>query len=98
MHDLGHLPIKIKALPEGSLVPCKVPVLTVVNTHPDFFWVTNFLETIMSAELWPAITSATIAYQYRKLLTKYAVKTGSPLDFVLWQGHDFSFWVQCVSK
>lgn len=91
LHDLGYLPLCIRALPEGSLVPVKVPVLTIVNTHPDFFWLTNYVETLLSAELWKKTTSATTAYKYREILQNYAVNTGSPLDFVLWQGHDFSF-------
>ena len=49
LHDLGYLPIEIKALPEGSLVPMRVPCLTVVNTRKEFYWLTNFLETILSA-------------------------------------------------
>ena len=91
LHDLGYLPIKIKALPEGSRVPIGVPVLTIVNTHPDFFWLTNYMETIMSCYLWKPITSATTAFEYKKLLTNYALKTGTPLDFVQFQAHDFSF-------
>lgn len=91
LHDLGYLPLKIKALPEGSLVDVKVPVLTVTNTIDEFFWLPNYIESVMSAELWKASTTATTAYQYRKLLDKYADKTASPKDFVLWQGHDFSF-------
>ncbi len=91
LHDLGYLPIKIKALPEGSLVPIGVPLLTIVNTHPDFFWLTNYFETVLSAYLWKPITSATIAYEYKKLLIRYANKTGAPLDFVKFQAHDFSF-------
>lgn len=91
LHDLGYLPIEIKALPEGSLVPMKVPCITVVNTLPEFYWLTNFLETILSAITWQPCTSATIAYQYRKLLNRYAEETGMPADFVQWQGHDFSF-------
>lgn len=90
LHDLGYLPIEIKALPEGSLVGMKVPVLTVKNTLPEFFWVTNYLETLLSNELWKVITSATTAYEYRKVLLKWAEKTGSPIDFVDWQAHDFS--------
>jgi nicotinamide phosphoribosyltransferase len=90
LHDLGYLPIKIKALPEGSLVPTKVPVLTIENTHPDFYWLPNYLETALSAELWKPMTTATTAYQYRKLLEDFAETTGAPKDFVLWQGHDFS--------
>jgi nicotinamide phosphoribosyltransferase len=90
LHDLGFLPIKIKALPEGSRVGVKVPLLTIVNTDPDFFWLTNYLETVMSAELWKQCTTATIANEYRKMFEEYAVKTGSPLEFVPFQGHDFS--------
>lgn len=90
LHDLGYLPLEIKALPEGSSVSMKVPVLTVKNTHPDFFWLTNFIETMASAELWKATTSATTAVQYKRLLTDYAKVTGAPVAFVPWQGHDFS--------
>jgi nicotinamide phosphoribosyltransferase len=85
------LPIEIKALPEGSLVDIKVPVLTIKNTLPEFFWLTNYLETAISTELWKPITTATTAFEYRKILTQYAKETGAPLDFVLWQGHDFSY-------
>lgn len=91
LHDLGYLPIRIKAINEGFRVPIGVPVLTIVNTHPDFFWLTNYLETIISASLWKPITSATIAYEFRKLLDKYAKMTGSDESFVEYQAHDFSF-------
>lgn len=90
LHQLGYLPILIKALPEGSRVPMRVPLFTIVNTLPEFYWVVNYLETQLSAELWKSVTSATTAYEYRRLLTSYAEKTGSPADFVAWQGHDFS--------
>lgn len=91
LHDLGYLPIRIKALEEGSHVPIKVPVLTVVNTVPEFFWLTNYIETVMSCELWKPCTTATIAYQYRKLLDTYANITGANKEFCALQGHDFSF-------
>ena len=90
LHDLGYLPLKIKALPEGSRVNIKVPVLTIINTDPNFFWLTNYIETVLSAELWKSCTTASIAYEYKRLLTQYAEKTGAPLDFVAVQGHDFS--------
>jgi nicotinamide phosphoribosyltransferase len=89
--NLGYLPIEIKALPEGSLVDIKCPLFTIRNTHPDFYWITNYLETQISAEIWKIITSATTAWQYRKLLHQYARMTGAPLDFIPWQGHDFSY-------
>jgi nicotinic acid phosphoribosyltransferase len=90
LHDLGYLPVRIKALPEGSRVDIRVPLYTIINTDPKFFWVTNYLETQLSAELWKMITSATLAYEYRKLLDKFASDTGSDRSFVDWQGHDFS--------
>lgn len=91
LHDLGYLPVEIKALPEGTAVNLKVPMVTIQNTLPEFFWITNFLETLMSAILWMPCTSATIALEYRKILTRYAEKTGSDLEFINWQAHDFSF-------
>lgn len=90
LHDLGYLPIKIKALKEGTKAPIRIPVLTIENTHPDFFWLTNYLETLISAEIWQPMTSATIAYQYRKLLNEYAIKTTGNTNGVEFQGHDFS--------
>ncbi len=90
LHDLGYLPLLIKALPEGSRVDMRVPLLTVVNTHPEFYWVTNYIETQLSAELWKQITSATIAYEYRRLLTGYARRTGADPALLPWLGHDFS--------
>jgi len=91
LHDLGYLPIHVKIIPEGSMVGIKIPVLTIYNTHPDFFWVTNYLETIISNLLWKPMTSATIANQYRKVLTKWQEKTDKEKAwFIDWQAHDFS--------
>ena len=90
LHDLGHLPLKIKALPEGTLVPLRVPMLTIENTDPRFYWLTNYIETLASCELWQPATSATIAHEYRKILDKYALETAGSTEFVAFQGHDFS--------
>lgn len=91
LHDLGYLPLEIKALPEGVSVPLRVPTMTVVNTDKRFYWLTNYIETFASASLWQAGTSATIAKEYRKVLDKAAKATGGDLTFVQFQGHDFSF-------
>jgi nicotinamide phosphoribosyltransferase len=90
LHDLGYLPLEIRALPEGSLVPANVPVLTLTNTLPSAFWLPNFLETWLSAELWKSSTSATLSYVYRQIIDKYATLTGANKAFSMWQGHDFS--------
>lgn len=91
LHDLGYLPLEIRALPEGSKVPIRVPMLTMINTLPQFYWLTNYVESIMSAILWQPITSATISNRYREILDRWASKTSTQEDFVNWQGHDFSF-------
>lgn len=90
LHNLGYLPLEIKGLPEGTMVPLKTPVLTIVNTNPEFFWLTNYIETLASCSLWQAATSATIAREYKKILNRYAMETVGSLDFVPFQGHDFS--------
>ena len=91
LHDLGYLPIEIKAVPEGMLVPIRMPMFTIKNTLPDFFWLTNFLETILSCIIWMPCTSATTSLEYRKILQNYAEATGGDPEFIPLQAHDFSF-------
>jgi len=90
LHDLGYIPMSFKALPEGAAVPIRVPMFTMYNTLPEFFWLTNYFETLLSAVVWLPCNSATIAHQYRKILDKYAAETSSVPEFVDWQAHDFS--------
>jgi nicotinamide phosphoribosyltransferase len=90
LHDLGYLPLEFKALPEGTRVPLRVPMFTVENTHPDFFWLTNYFETILSNELWLPMTSATIAVRIRESMNKWAIATTGSTDGVGFLGHDFS--------
>lgn len=90
LHDLGYIPMVFKALPEGSKVPLRVPMFTMYNTLPEFFWLTNYFETLLSAVIWLPCTSATIALQYRHILDRYAAETSSAPGFVDWQAHDFS--------
>lgn len=91
LHQLGYLPIRIKALPEGKMCPIGVPMMTVMNTDSRFFWLTNFLETMMSMCLWLPMTSATTARIYRKELERHARKTMFPKDIMLgFLCHDFS--------
>jgi nicotinamide phosphoribosyltransferase len=91
LHDLGYLPLEIRAVSEGTLVNMKVPCLTIHNTLPEFFWLVNYLESVLSCYLWKPCVSATTAYWYKELLLEYAEKTESPTEFVQFQGHDFSF-------
>jgi nicotinamide phosphoribosyltransferase len=91
LHDYGRMPLEFYALPEGTQVPIRVPMFTIENTHHDFFWLTNYFETLMSSVLWLPCTSATTALQYRTIFNQYAKQTGTATQFVPFQGHDFSF-------
>ncbi|QKJ85343.1 nicotinamide phosphoribosyltransferase [Paramixta manurensis] len=91
LHQLGYLPLHIKGLDEGSKVSMKIPVLTITNTRDEFFWLVNYLETVLSAELWKASTNATIAHHYRKICQQWAAKTCDDSGHLDFQCHDFSF-------
>lgn len=90
LHALGYLPLRIKAIPEGKSVAIKVPMMTIENTHPDFYWLTNYLETLINVSLWLPMTSASIARRYRLTLIDFADQTCDNADHVLFQSHDFS--------
>lgn len=89
LHRLGYLPIKVKAMREGSFVPVGVPMFTIENTHPDFFWLPGYLETQLSSYIWSAMTSATLADKYKRILTGYANISGDPSRTFM-QAGDFS--------
>lgn len=90
LHDLAYLPLRFCSLPEGTVVPLRVPALTVENTHPDFYWMTNNIETWMSSAIWLPSTSATIARQFRLKFEEYCEFTGGEPYFIQFAGHDFS--------
>ena len=91
----GKLPVRIKAVPEGTVVGVKNVLMTIENTDPNCYWLTNFLETIMM-QLWYPITVATLSREVKKIVTEYYDKTVSlpgdimrvAVEFVL---NDFGF-------
>lgn len=91
LHDLQYVPLKFSAVPEGTLVPIRIPSVTVENTVDEFYWLTNYIETALSASLWMPSTSATIAHAYRVLLDDRAFLTGADSTAVDFQLHDFSY-------
>ena len=90
---MGIIPVGILRIPMNimSLVPVKVPYFTIQNTHDDFQWITNYLETIISSELWKVITVATVGREFRKLSNAFALKTTGSTAGTEFQNHDFSF-------
>lgn len=89
LHRLGYLPLRIKTLEEGSLVPIGVPMFTIENTVAEFFWLPGYLETQLSSYIWSPMTAATIANLYKRILSDYAEKT-SDVSKVFNQAGDFS--------
>ena len=73
LYDLAYIPLRFCAVPEGTSVPLRVPMFTVENTHPDFAWVTNYFETLISCVMWQACTSASLAKRMCKILIDSAV-------------------------
>ncbi len=85
----GRLPVIIKAVPEGTLVPTGNVLMTIENTDPNCYWLTNYLETLL-VQTWYPTTVATQSYYMKQILLKYLEETGSP-DLVDFKLHDFGF-------
>lgn len=71
LHRLGYLPIEIIALPEGIKVPLHVPMFGITNTHKDFAWLPQALESLISAEIWYPQITATVGATYREIVDRY---------------------------
>lgn len=71
LHRLGYLPIAMYAVPEGTETAIGVPQVAFVNTHPDFAWLTNAIETLWSSYIWHIQVSVEVGKRYRKIVEKY---------------------------
>lgn len=85
----GRLPVRIKAVPEGTVVPNSNVLMTIENTDPECYWLTNYLETLL-VQTWYPSTVATLSREMKKLINRFLAKTGDVglIDFKL---HDFGF-------
>jgi len=83
----GHLPIQIKAVPEGTILPVKNCCMTVENTDPKCYWLVNFVETLL-VQVWYPMTVATNSREQKKIIMKYLEETGDPAT-VAFKLHDF---------
>ena len=84
----GFLPVVIKAVPEGTVVPVKNVLATIENTDPECFWLTTYLETALLRAVWYPTTVATQSWTIKQVIKDYLERTGDPtlIDFKL---HDF---------
>ncbi len=73
--NLGYLPLEIRALPEGIRSNIKVPQIEISNTHPDFVWLVNSIETMLSCTMWHTQISAEVGFRYRQIVNEFAERT-----------------------
>jgi nicotinamide phosphoribosyltransferase len=84
----GYIPMSIKAVKEGSVLPTKLPLLTAEATDPEFFWVVGWFET-MIMRLWYPITVATLSWHVKQTIKKYLNETADDLSGLPFKLHDF---------
>ena len=80
LHELGYLPLEIRALPEGSVVNMGIPIVEMRNTHPRFAWVVQWVECLLQTEVWPMCAYATVGWEYHKVAEKYYEMTAPDAD------------------
>lgn len=90
LHALQHLPVRIRALLDGTHSKVQVPIVTFENTHPDFEWLPTYLETDSSNHIWPSTTAATLVYHTKQIVKGYFERTGTDFAMYDWLLHDFS--------
>jgi len=87
----GYLPISIKSVPEGTVVPAKNVLFTMVNTDPACFWLTHYLETLL-VEVWYPMSVATNSREQKKIIFKAFQETGcDPTGGINFKLHDFGY-------
>ncbi len=87
---LGYLPLKIKAVEEGIVMPVKNVLMTITNTLPEFYWVVGFFESLI-LKVWNTTTVASYSMKLKKLVDKYNLNTTGSTAFSDWQVHDFGY-------
>ncbi len=85
----GFLPVSIKAVPEGMRINSHNVLMTIENTDPEFYWLTNYLETLL-VQVWYPTTVATLSYYMKEMILDFLKRTGDEegINFKL---HDFGF-------
>ncbi|KKM77566.1 hypothetical protein LCGC14_1368650 [marine sediment metagenome] len=85
----GKLPVSIKAVPEGTLVPVSNVLMTIENTDPKCAPLTSYLETALLRAIWYPTTVCTLSYNVKKIIKRYLEKTADNLDGLPFKFHDF---------
>jgi nicotinamide phosphoribosyltransferase len=86
----GFLPVRIKAVPEGTKVPTGNVLMTIEALDPKCYWLVNYLETLL-VQVWYPCTVATLSHQAREIIKDGLIKTGGDLNGLPFKLHDFGF-------
>lgn len=86
----GKLPLSIRAVPEGTVVPSKNVLVSVVNTDPKCYWLTSYIETLL-LRVWYPITVATTSLNCKRVIKKFLTETADCLDGLPFKLHDFGY-------
>ncbi|PAV89697.1 hypothetical protein WR25_16713 [Diploscapter pachys] len=86
----GHLPLRIKAVPEGTVLPIRNVLFTVENTDPNVPWLTNWFETVL-VQCWYPMTVCTNSRAQKEIIARYLLETAGSLDGLPFKLHDFGF-------
>lgn len=89
VHD-GKLPLKIKAVKEGTIVTRRNVMMTIESTDPELFWLVGWAETMLM-KVWYPTTVATQGYNIKSIISEYMEKTADTLDKVPFMLHDFGY-------
>ncbi|APC96991.1 nicotinate phosphoribosyltransferase [Francisella frigiditurris] len=86
----GYLPVRIRAIKEGIVIPTKNALMTIESTDEELFWLPGFLETLL-LKVWYPITVATLSYNIKIEIEKYLKETADTLDKLPFMLHDFGY-------
>lgn len=89
MREIGYVPLRIDAMPEGTVSAPRTPQVTVVNTHPDFAWLPAYVETPLLRAVWYGSTVASVSYEARKRIARAFVETSDHPELLPFKLHDF---------
>lgn len=88
--QLGYIPLEIKAIEEGTVLPVKNVLMTITNTHLDYYWVVGFFESLI-LKVWNTSTVASFDKKLKNLCQKYANRTSDNDGHIPFQVHDFGY-------
>lgn len=86
----GKLPLRIRAVPEGTPVPTGNVLMTVENTCPQCYWLTNAVESLLT-HVWYPSTVATLSRTVKEMIARYLDRTAETRDALPFMLHDFGY-------